>query len=242
MSSVDHNLMAKIHRLLRQRADLNDRIARGPIQVRIVETATQTCRDEVEKAKQNVVTTKMAADDKQLHLGTREAKIESLKQKLNACDSNKEYQLLTDAIAADQQANSVLSDEILEMLERIDQLENELAEENKKLEKAIAEMEAVKKRVAESGTQFKAELSEICAELEEAEKGLTGDIGKEYRHIVKSLEEDALAHTEGKTCGNCCHTFTAQTYNNLLTRKSVICKGCGALMYMTQSRPAAQES
>ena len=128
-----------------------------------METATQTCRDEVEKAKQNVVTTKMAADDKQLHLGTREAKIESLKQKLNACDSNKEYQLLTDAIAADQQANSVLSDEILEMLERIDQLENELAEENKELEKAIAEMEAVKKRVAESGTQFKAELSEICA-------------------------------------------------------------------------------
>ena len=240
--SVDHNLMAKVHRLLRQKTDLTDRLASGPRQVRVVEKDTQAIRDAVEVAKEVVLKTKMAADEKQLHLGTREAKIESLKQKLNACDSNKEYQLLQDAIAADQQANNVLSDEILEMLERLDQLENELASENKRLEASSEKLETVKQRVEKSTVQLTTELAEVSAELEQSEKGLTGDLGKEYRHIVLGMGEDALAKADGKTCGNCRHTFTAQTYNDLLTNKSVICKGCGALMYMPSSRPASQES
>ena len=72
--SVDHNLMSKVHRLLRQKTDLTDRIASGPRQVRVVEKDSQVIRDSVDEAKQVVVKTKMAADEKQLHLGTREAK------------------------------------------------------------------------------------------------------------------------------------------------------------------------
>ena len=150
--------------------------------------------------------------------------------------------MLKDAIAADQQANNVLSDEILEMLERLDQLENELATENKKLETSTEKLEAVKKRIEESSAQLKSELAEVSAELEQSEKGLAGDVGKEYRHIVQGMGEDALAKADGKTCGNCRHTFTAQTYNDLLTRKPVICKVCGALMYMLNSSTASQDS
>ena len=46
----------------------------------------------------------------------------SLKAKLNAAASNREYQALKDQIAADQMAGSVLADEILEALEKIDEL------------------------------------------------------------------------------------------------------------------------
>ena len=240
--SVDHNLMSKVHRLLRQKTDLTDRIASGPRQVRVVEKDSQVIRDSVDEAKQVVVKTKMAADEKQLHLGTREAKIESLKQKLNACESNKEYKLLTDAIAADTQANNVLSDEILEILERIDQLENDLADKNKQLKASVEKLEMIKQRVQESSAKLKTELAEVSSELEQAEKGLTGEIGKEYRHIVSAQGEDALAQSDGKTCGNCQQTFTAQTYNDLLTKKPVICSGCGSLMYLLNSRPATQES
>ena len=42
------------------------------------------------------------------------AKLDDLQAKLNMAQSNKEYQLLKDQMAADKQANSVLADEILE--------------------------------------------------------------------------------------------------------------------------------
>ena len=70
----------------------------------------------------------MAADQKQLQLKAGEEKIKDLKRKLNAAASNREYQILKEQIAADEMANSVLEDEILEALEKIDQFQAKIAE------------------------------------------------------------------------------------------------------------------
>ena len=56
---------------------------------------------------------RVEADSKQLQMKEREEKIVNLQGKLNAAKENREYQALKDQIAADKQANVVLSDEIL---------------------------------------------------------------------------------------------------------------------------------
>ena len=62
----------------------------------------------------------MAVDKKQLQLKTGEDKVKDLRYKLNASTSNREYQALLEQIAADEMANSVLADEILEGLDACD--------------------------------------------------------------------------------------------------------------------------
>ena len=64
----------------------------------------------------------LACDAKQLQLRSREDKIKDLDAKLKTAASNREFSLLKEQIAADKQANEVLSDEILEGLEYIDEL------------------------------------------------------------------------------------------------------------------------
>ena len=66
---------------------------------------------------------RVAADQKQLQLKAGEEKIKDLKRKLNAAASNREYQILKEQIAADDMAKSVLEDEIIEALEKIDQFQ-----------------------------------------------------------------------------------------------------------------------
>lgn len=239
---IDYSLLATIHRLLRQQTDLNDRLEAGPRQVRLAEKNETGFLESVEQAKQKVIETKMAADEKQLHLGEREAKIEDLKSRLNTCDSNKEYQLLKDRIAADSEANGVLSDEILELLERIDELEANLGAATKAYEKSKSDTENVKKRVTESSEKLRSELQEIQTELAQTEKRLSGDVAVEYRRLVKGKGEEALAKTDGRTCGNCYHTFTVQTLSELTMRKAVYCKGCGALMYSNSSVQTEQQA
>lgn len=239
---IDYSLLATLHRMLRQQADLNDRLERGPRQVKVAEANRARFEAEVDAAKQRVVETKMAADEKQLHLGEREAKIKDLEGRLNACDSNKEYQLLKDKIAADEAANGVLSDEILELLERIDELENDQASANDSLTQAVADKEKVVQRVAEQTEKLDAELADITRELKHAEKRLRGEVAIEYRRMVDAIGESALAKTDGKVCGNCQHTFTAQTYNELCMKKPVYCRGCGGLMYMLSSVHSGQEA
>ncbi len=56
-------------------------------------------------------------------------RIVDLEGKLNTAASNREFSLLKEQIAADEQANSVLSDEILEALEQLDLMQDQV--ENK---------------------------------------------------------------------------------------------------------------
>lgn len=239
---IDYSLLATIHRLLRQQTDLNDRLEAGPRQVRIAEKNEAGFLATVEQAKQKVIETKMAADEKQLHLGEREAKIEDLKNRLNTCESNKEYQLLKDKIAADNEANGVLSDEILELLERIDELEAALNTASQAHEQAQSDTAKVKNRIAESTETLNGQLKEIQSELAQTEKRLRGEVAVEYRRLVNGKGEEALAKTDGRTCGNCYHTFTVQTLSELTMKKAVYCKGCGALMYSNTSVQTGQEA
>src|SRR5262245_62498037 len=112
-----------LHRIHRQHSDLKDRLSRGPRQIQAAELAVKKCETDLGQAKDAFKQAKMASDEKQLQLKHRESKLVDLQAKLNMAQSNKEYQLLKDQMAADKQANSVLADEILEALEKIEQLQ-----------------------------------------------------------------------------------------------------------------------
>ena len=107
-----------LHRIHRQHSDLKDRLTRGPRQIQAAEANVKKCEADLAQAKDAFKQAKMASDEKQLQLKHRESKLVDLQAKLNMAQSNKEYQLLKDQMAADKQANSVLADEILETLEK----------------------------------------------------------------------------------------------------------------------------
>ena len=231
--SLDYGLLHTLHLKLRAKNDLNERIRKGPLRIKASEAALVKFQQDYDEAKESHTKGRLAADQKELQLSEREAKIEDLKAKLNACKSNKEYSLLKDQIAADEQANSVLSDEILEQLERNDQLESEVQTAQQNLDKAKADSQKVSDRIKAELVTVKAELDVVVNELTAAEGKLPGDIAVEYRRLVNAKHENALAETDKETCGNCNQHLTAQLKTELAMQRAVFCRGCGALMYMT---------
>ena len=217
--------------MLRQLTDIEDRMRRGPIQVRLVKTTESGFNEALEAKKQELLVVRKDSKAKQMQLDEREAKLEDLRGKLNAADSNKEYQLLKERIAADEQANSVQADEIFETLEKMDVLEAELETAKQNLEKAKSETAGIEDKVAKELVTLKNEDARIRDELAEALKRLHSDLVVPYQRNIKTMGEDALAVTDGKTCGNCNMTLTQQTASNLLSRKPLVCKGCGSILY-----------
>ena len=122
---VSASALRELHRIHRQITDLKGQLERGPKQIRAAESLLERLETAVVSAKDALTHTRVLADGKQLQLREREGRIKDLQVKLNTCSSNREYQALKEQIAADQQANSVLSDEILDALERIDVLQAE---------------------------------------------------------------------------------------------------------------------
>ncbi len=232
--ALDFQLLRKIHRLLKQINDVEHRINRGPLKIKVVVANEASFLSELESAQDAVKKCRMACNAKQLQLDEREAKIYDFKGRLNAAESNKEFQLLKERIAADEQANAVLQDEILEQLERLDQLlaAGEAAKANHA--KAKEETRKIKEQVELETEALKSELKRVSGELVDAEKELPREVLSEYRRLVAGKSEDALGETDMQFCGNCNQRLTTQMAAELLMKKPLMCQGCGCLMYVVQ--------
>jgi predicted nucleic acid-binding Zn-ribbon protein len=235
-SAISGEALRELHRIHRQLTDLRDRLARGPKQVKAAELNLARCEQQLTESKQGLTKARMASDERQLQLKTREDRILDLQGKLNSASTNKEYQALKEQIAADDQANSVLSDEILEMLEKIDELQANVSNAEELLAKAKSETEKVTTRVNDEQVKLKSELERVTGELHAAEAGLPSEFKSDYERISKVRGEDALAQIDGEVCSSCYQTITSQMMNELFMSRPVFCKSCGALLYLPEDR------
>ena len=229
--SLDFGLLQTLHRMLRQLTDIEDRMRRGPMKVKVVETnETSFATDEAEcLARQEEL--RRSSSEKTMQLNEREAKIEDMKGKLNVCDSNKEFQLLKDRIAADLQANSVLQDEILELLERLDVVNAEVVDAKANHQKAKDETVAMRDKVKLELSELNAEKERVTGELAESEKALPATMMDAYQRLVRLKGENTFAVSMIDTCDNCNQRLTTQTISDLMLKKLIYCPGCGAILY-----------
>jgi predicted nucleic acid-binding Zn-ribbon protein len=233
-TAVISELMRTLHRIHTQLADLRGRIAAGPRQIAAHTaqvTAAEAGRDGVQE---DVKKAKVAADQKQLQLKSAEVKIRDLDGKLNACKTNREYQTLTEQIAADRMATKVLEDEILESLERIDTVKKLLPASESAVQSARSLLSEAKARVAGEASQLDSEVQRLSGALEAAEQELPADIRSLYDRAVKHKGEDGLAPLDGESCGGCFRQITGNMYSELLMGKVVMCRSCGRLLYLPE--------
>ncbi|MCA9133597.1 MAG: hypothetical protein KDA45_10600 [Planctomycetales bacterium] len=229
--SVTTSLVQQLHRINRQKTDLKGQLARGPKVVAAANQRLQAALQNVNDIRDKLTKMKVEADNKQLQMREREEKIVKWQGNLNTSKQNREYQALKEQIAADEQANLVLSDEILEILEGIDEVTQSLAGAEEIVVKLRGELEEVEKRVADKKVVLESELARVSAQLDEAEKNLSGDWKREYLRLVAAKGEDAMAELEDKCCSGCYQSLTPQMLDKLLQGRPVLCPSCGRLIY-----------
>lgn len=218
-----HELHLKLH-------EVQDELARGPRQVGAKQLAVDKKKAELEARRDKFKQLKLTADQKNLQLKTNEAKLNDLRAKLNIAASNREYEIITGQIAADTMANSVLEDEILEALTRIDGMQGEVKQAEQDVATAEAALKQTQADVAAREPALKETSGKLEKEVAEAEKFLPGDIVPQYRRAVQGFGAEALAAVENKVCTACHMQLTAQRMVELNSGKLMFC-GCGRLLY-----------
>jgi predicted nucleic acid-binding Zn-ribbon protein len=223
-----------LHRIHRQLADLRERLEKGPRQLLARAANITRLEAEVEETTSKSKATRMLVDQKELQLKTGEAKILELKGKLNTAASNREYQALLEQIAGNEMANSVLSDEILELFERVDGSKEIVSEAAQRLDQAKAELEKTRAVVEEEQQRIKADIERLDGELEDTEKLLPADVLEMYLRTTASKGHDAMAQADRETCRGCFQHITPNRYNDLFLGHVVLCQTCGRLLYLPE--------
>jgi predicted nucleic acid-binding Zn-ribbon protein len=228
--------LRELHRIHKQLSDLRERIERGPKQIRAREANLARMADELTKAQNDHKAARVRSDQKQLLLKSNEDKIEGLKAKLNAAASNREYQALKDQIAADQMAGSVLADEILEAMEKIDELAGLLAEHQQRIATTKEELAKAQQAVRDQAGMLDTDVKRLEAELRTAEAALPDDFREHYQRVVNSKHEDAMAEVQGEFCGGCFRQLTPNNMSELSMALAIFCRNCGRLIYLPEDR------
>ncbi len=234
-------VLRELHRIHIQLTDLRERLERGPRQIKAHETNVARAEAEVAKLKNDQKLAKVAADAKQLQLKTSEGKLIDLRVKLNQSKSNREYQALKDQIAADEMSGSVLQDEILEAMEKIDEFKKHIADAEQVLTKAKDEMSRVQQGIRDQQGMLDGDYKRLEGELKTVEGGLPEDLRDTYNRMVRSKGADGMAQVEGEHCGGCYQTITANTMSSLLMDRIILCQVCGRLLYLPEDRSPGQK-
>lgn len=223
-----------LHRIHRQLGDLKGRLARGPRLLKAHEASVGKLQVQFDKAKGEHKQLRMAVDEKQLQLGSNEAAVKKRQLQLTQASDNREYQALKDQIAADEMANSVLADEILEGMEKIDEMGQKVAVAQTALERGKADAEKAKVEIARQEPLIQADIERLHEELKQVERGLPGDFKESYYRLVRSRGEDALAMVEGHYCSGCNRQITVNRINDLMLGRPITCQACGRLLYLPE--------
>lgn len=233
--AVTADAVRTLHRMHRQLEDLRSRLAAGPraIDARSRNADAITARlgllqEEIRKAR-------LVADQKQLQLRSMETRIKDCEAKRNAAKTNREYQLLGEQMAADDEAKKVLEDEILEALERVDALKGTQPPIEAELAAAKAALDEMKAKVQAERGSLDAEVARITADLERAEQDLPAESRESYRRMVRSKGADAMAQLDGESCGGCCQQLPPNSVAELSQGRVVPCRSCGRMVYASRS-------
>ncbi len=233
---ISAELLRSLHRIHRQLTDLRGQLDRGPRQIKAGETLVAGAAAAVEAIKDQQKKHKMAADAKQLTLKGRENRVLELQGKLNTAGSNKEFNLLKDQIAADEQANAVLADEIFESLEQLDVVAEQLIAAQAEHAKQQSDHQARLIEINERMTLLGSELARVESELAETEKRIPAAVKNDYQRVVDAKGEEGLAPIDGESCGGCFQTLTTQMRDRLQLSQLVRCPSCNAFLYLPENR------
>jgi predicted nucleic acid-binding Zn-ribbon protein len=231
---ISTQLLRTLHRIHGQRADLMRQLARGPLQIKAGEGLIANAAAAVEEAKARLKKATMIADEKQLQLKSRELRIDDLKVKLNSAASNREFSTLQEQIAADLQANSVLSDEILEALEELDLLMAAVNQADKEWKQQATEQRARVQEVERTQAGLELELQAVEAKLAASEQQIPVAARGDYDRLVGSRGEEALAPIESDSCGGCNQMLTTNFIDRLRLSLLVRCPNCNAFLYIPE--------
>jgi predicted nucleic acid-binding Zn-ribbon protein len=227
-------IFREIHRLRRNVKDLSAKIDQGPKQVKTQQAAVALAEEKFKKAQDELKHLKVNAHEKEVSLRATSDQIKKYEGQLAGIISKKEYDAIKNEVATCQNLVSKLEDEILALLSDIEQRQAKLPEQEKSLTQLKAQAAQFERDHGARMADFTRQRDEVLKKLVEAEAGLADDVKPQYERLVNAKGEDAMSTVENKVCVACYTEITAQSYNDLMGGKFLLCKSCGRILYLSE--------
>jgi predicted nucleic acid-binding Zn-ribbon protein len=174
-------------------------------------------------------------DRKELDLKTDEGEITKYNVQLNSIKTNKEYTALCTEIGSKKADMSILEDEILCTMSKLESVNEEY---NKLHEDLRREEESLKDLIASVDVNIKEtdiEIEKVQNDQKKYIDALDENSLKHYNRLSSIKGGKAVVAVIDNMCGGCSMKITAQTLNSLMGgNELVFCQSCSRILYLEE--------
>lgn len=218
--------------------DLQEEKQRIPLQIKDNDDKCDMQKEAVKSAEAEAKEVKLLLNKQELALQEKEEQIQKYNAQLSQVKTNKEYSALQSEINKIKADNSVLEEEIIRILDRVQTAEKKVKEEVALLSDIGKERESKKKELDALLEKNEA----LIAELESQRNVIMHDINPDdlsvYEKILKAKEGRALSQITNDACGICSMNLLPQTISEVMMGdKIVFCESCHRILYI-EKEPA----
>jgi uncharacterized protein len=174
-------------------------------------------------------------DRKELDLKTDEGEISRYNVQLNSIKTNKEYTALCSEIGSKKADMSILEDEILNTMSRLEIVNKEYSELTEDLKREEESLKDLIKSVDADVRETDIEIEKVQNDQKKYTDTLEEDTLYHYNRLSNIKGGKAVVAVMGNVCGGCFMNITSQTLNLLMGSKELVfCQSCSRILYLEE--------
>ncbi len=231
-------LLYRLQKHDRELLSFHQRLQTIPRNIAQLEASVTKYKDEIKAKSDELAEVEKAQRSKNAELEMNNVQREKYKEEQREVTSNEAYTALENQIEYLDEKDFETEEEILELMEKGDQLKSELGE----LEAEVVREDA---KTTEKTTEFRAEQKNLQTEINERLEQrntflpkIDKKLSTQYHRWMERHKTDFVALGKNGTCGSCRLTIQPQNLKEAEKyEKLVYCSSCKRILYVEPSDP-----
>lgn len=173
----------------------------------------------------------------------REAKVTTLRERMNSVTSNKEYSALLVEVNTGKIEQGKLEEAALAAMTKAEELKAQAQELQGRVDEQAKLVEVSKQEVKDAGEEVGEQLETLSAERDAAGEPISPTALKQFERLVHVHDGEAMAGIEEQnrrrmeyTCEGCYTMIPVETVNALITRPDevIVCSNCERILFIPE--------
>ena len=215
--------------LFRLKADIDS----IPLKIKALDDAFSEKQKILKEIEDELRKVQLKRKEREIELETKENSIKKLQVQLYQVKTNKEYSALETEIGGLRADASVLEEEIIGYLDKVDELNKNTAEKKKGLESEKSSVESEKSRVKSELDSMNSKFTDLQKQRDEITSGIPKEVLSKYNKILQNKDGLALVKIVDGACQGCFMSMPPQVISEVKLRKDLVCcENCLRILYI----------
>ena len=211
---------------------IQDDLEQIPRDIKAIEEECKEAAAALKSAEDALKALQLKRKEREMDLESKEGNIKKLQTQLFQLKTNKEYSIMQEEIARIKADNSLIEEEIINILDQVDAQNREIQKEKELLKAEEAKFNEMKTKKSDESKSMESELEGLKKQRSTLAEKIEKKVLSKYEKIIHNRDGLAAVPVVNDSCQGCFQVLPPQVINLVkLKEEIVLCENCSRILY-----------